>query len=433
MRQGFGFFGSSGRRRVGLLGTVVLVAGLAAGPGMLDARSAAPVGTIERVSVPDGGAAADRNARPDSGSSLACSALNARRCTKRTLSDDGTKVVYSSAAGNLVDGDTNGRTDVFLTTLNPGKPPTPPSAGSGGSPADPGVAPSVVSTVRISVGGGGVEGNGDSLGASISPDGKWVAFESSASNLAGDANGPTVDVFVYNVDTKSLTLASVPAAGGGADGPSYSASVANTGAVSYTSNAGNLVAGASGQQVYARSADQTILVSAATSGAGDGKSGESTISGDGTKVAFMSEAANIGSGGAPGADVFIATLGTTSSVMMLTSGATAYLPYISADGQQVVFIADGYDNDGLGDIYRSSSQGGAKPTIFAQCPCRSGGDVPPNWATSAPAGRCCTPRRHRSPGATATSTPRCSSTTRARPSSASPATWWPTLPPSGRR
>ena len=116
----------------------MLVAGLAAGPGILTARSAAPVGVIERVSVGDGQEGAERNSRPDVGSSLACSALNARRCTKRTMSDDGTKIVYSSAADNLVDGDTNGRADVFLTTINPGKPPTPPTAGSGGSPADPG-------------------------------------------------------------------------------------------------------------------------------------------------------------------------------------------------------------------------------------------------------------------------------------------------------
>ena len=126
------------------------------------------------------------------------------------MSDDGSKIVYASAADNLVDGDTNGRVDVFLTTINPGKPNTPPSAGSGGSPSDPGVAPSVASTVRISVGRGGAQGNGDSLGASISPDGHWIAFESSASNLADDPNGPVTDVFTYHVDDGSLR----PAAAG---------------------------------------------------------------------------------------------------------------------------------------------------------------------------------------------------------------------------
>src|SRR2546423_2242469 len=206
MRRGFGSNGRFGGRRVGVAATVALVAGLAAGPGMLAARSAT-VGAIDRVSVP--GSGGDRNARQEGGSSVACSALTLRRCTKRTISDDGTKVVYSSAADNLVDGDGNGHTDVFLTTLAPGKAPTPPDPGAGGHPADPGVAPAVVSTVRISVGGGGVEGNGDSLGASISPDGHWVAFESSATNLVGnDANGPTVDVFAYHVDDQSLHLAS---------------------------------------------------------------------------------------------------------------------------------------------------------------------------------------------------------------------------------
>ena len=364
---------------MGLAGAAALVAGLAAGPGILTARSATPVGTIERVSVGDGRAGAERDSRPDSGSSLACSALNTRRCTKRTLSDDGTRIVYSSAADNLVDGDTNGRADVFLTTINPGKPPTPPSAGSGGQPADPGIAPSVASTVRVSVGPGGAQGDGDSLGASISPDGHWVAFESSARNLApGDGNGK-VDVFVYHTDDQSLRLASVPAAGGSADGDSYSASVANNGTVSFTSTAGNLVGGASGQQVYVRS-DKTELASAATGGgAGDGQSGESTISGDGMTVAFTSNSANLGSGHARGDDIFIHKVG--GGTTMLTSGAKAYLPSITADGQKVAFIAEGYDSDGLPDIYQSSSQGGSPPTIYAQCPCRSGGDVGPGWAT----------------------------------------------------
>jgi Tol biopolymer transport system component len=379
MRRSLGSNWRTGRRNVGLVGTAVLVAGLAAGPGILTARSAVPVGTIERVSVGDGRAAAERNSRPDGGSSLACSSLNARRCTKRTMSDDGTKIVYSSAADNLVDGDTNGRTDVFLTTINPGRPPTPPTAGSGGSPADPGVAPSVISTIRVSVGPGGVQGDGDSLGASISPDGHWIAFESSATNFGPDGNGGTVDVFVYHVDDGSIRLASVSTSGGGGDGHSFGASVANNGTVSFTSLAGNLVAGASGQQVYVRS-DKTQLASAATGGAaGDGRSGESTISGDGTTVAFTSESTNLGSGHAKGDDIFIYKVGGAAT--MLTSAAKAYLPSLTADGQKVMFIAEGFDNDGIGDIYQSPAQGGSKPTIYANCPCRSGGDVAPTWAT----------------------------------------------------
>ncbi|HKN38711.1 MAG TPA: hypothetical protein VJ456_06350, partial [Acidimicrobiia bacterium] len=348
---------------------------------MLAARSATPVGAIDRVSVPDSGG--ERNARQDSGSSLACSPLTPRRCTKRTLSDDGTKVVYSSAADNLVDGDTNGHTDVFLTTLSPGKPPTAPVPGAGGHPGDPGVAPAVVSTVRISVGPGGAEGNGDSLGAPISPDGHWVAFESSATNLVpSDPNGPIVDVFVYHVDDQSLRLASVPAGGGGGDGNSYSASVANNGTVSFTSVAGNMAPGGGGQQVYAREdpagAPKTEMVSATSAGgAGDGQSGESTISGDGTKIAFTSNSTNLGTSHAKGDDVFVRKLGATYSLYMLTSGATAYLPSINAAGDKVIFIADGIDNDGIGDVYQGPSDGSARPTIYAACPCRDGGKVPP--------------------------------------------------------
>jgi Tol biopolymer transport system component len=262
----------------------------------------------------------------------------------------------------------------------------PPDPGAGGHAADPGISPAVVSTVRISVGPGGAEGNGDSFGPSISPDGHWVSFESSASNLApGDANGPTTDVFVYHVDDQSLRLASVPAGGGGGDNNSYSASVANNGTVSFTSDAGNMVPGASGRQVYARidpaGAGQTVLVSATSAGAaGDGQSDESTISGDGTKVAFTSNSTNIVSGHAKGDDVFVRTLGASYHLSALTSGATAYLPFINAAGTTVIFIADGIDTDGVGDIYQGPADASARPTIFANCPCRGGGDVAPGMA-----------------------------------------------------
>src|SRR5258707_486917 len=137
MRRNLGFNGRFGGRRVGLLGTLALVAGLAAGPRILAARSSTPVGTV-----------------------------------------------------------------------------------------------------------------GPGSNSDTSPDGHWTSFESAASTLvASDPNGPTVDVFVYHVDDQSLRLASVPAGGGGGDGASYSASVANNGTVSFTSVAGNMAPGGSGQQV----------------------------------------------------------------------------------------------------------------------------------------------------------------------------------------
>jgi Tol biopolymer transport system component len=354
-----------------------LTASLAAGPWILSARSATPPGRIERVSVSAGGA--ERNVAPG-GSTVACSSLTARRCTKRTISDDGTRVVYSSKADNLVDGDTNGYADVFLTTISPGTMPTPGATPS--APYTPGTPPSVTSTVRVSVGPGGAEGTGDSIGPSISPDGHWIAFESSAPNLVpagGDPNGTIVDVFVYHVDDQSLRLASVPAADAkGGDGPSFSASVSNTGTVSFTSLAGNMVAGASGQQVYARedpagAAPKTELMSAASgNAAGAGKSGESTISADGTKVAFTSNATNIGSDDAAHTDdVFVRKIGSAYSMAQLSNGASAYLPSISPAGDKVAFLADGIDTDKHTDVYVGTADGGT-PVIVGQCSCSAG-------------------------------------------------------------
>ena len=54
-------------------------------------------------------------------------------------------------------------------------------------------------TTRVSVDSAGVQGNGDSLSPSISADGRYVTFTSSASNLVtGDTNGTTRDIFVVD-------------------------------------------------------------------------------------------------------------------------------------------------------------------------------------------------------------------------------------------
>jgi Tol biopolymer transport system component len=69
-------------------------------------------------------------------------------------------------------------------------------------------------TTRVSLGPGGQEANGRSAHPAISADGRWVAFESSATNLAaGDANGVGLDVYLKDLDTGALTRISLDEAG----------------------------------------------------------------------------------------------------------------------------------------------------------------------------------------------------------------------------
>ncbi len=96
------------------------------------------------------------------------------------VSDDGRFVVFSSLATNLVENDTNGRTDVFLRDRL------------------------YKTTTRINVSALGVEGNEYGTLASISNDGKIVVFESTADNLVpGDTNGKA-DLFLYNIEAQTL-------------------------------------------------------------------------------------------------------------------------------------------------------------------------------------------------------------------------------------
>jgi Tol biopolymer transport system component len=230
-------------------------------------------GSVQRVSVADGGA--EGNAYSFSPS----------------ISDDGRFVAFTSYASNLVTGDTNSMQDIFVYDRQTG------------------------SIHRASVANGGTESNDSSDSASISGDGRFVAFTSNASNLVtGDANG-TSDVFVYDCQTGSIQRAS--AATGGAEGNGYSdgASISGDGRfVVFYSSASNLVAGDTNGRadifVYDRQADTLRRVSVATDGAeADYDSYSPSISGDGRVVTFLSNASNLVAGDLSGFyDIFTGTL-----------------------------------------------------------------------------------------------------------------------------
>ena len=174
------------------------------------------------------------------------------------ISADGTRVAFESAASNLDPNDTDAFTDVFVRDLAAG------------------------TTRLVSRATGGVKGNLASYNPSISADGNRVAFESEATNLGDDLDGPR-DVFVRDLAAGTTVLASRD------DGPG-------------------------GATADARAID-------------------AAISADGTTVLFRSDAANLG--GKPGW-VFVRRLddATTSA---LAAGRPAGL---SADGSCAMFSSD---------------------------------------------------------------------------------------------
>jgi hypothetical protein len=127
-------------------------------------------------------------------------------------------------------------------------------------------------TERVGVGMGGVEADTGTFGNSISADGRFVPFESAASNLvAGDTNG-LADVFIRDRRNGTTTMVSRGMGGGGGNGPSFLARISADGRfVSFDSVASDLVpGGTSGQAqayVYDRETGKTSMVSVAKGGA----------------------------------------------------------------------------------------------------------------------------------------------------------------------
>src|SRR5207248_2258332 len=107
------------------------------------------------------------------------------------ISGDGLSVAFQSDATNLVAGDTNASTDVFVRQL-----------------AQPGFA---ARTIRASVNAQGAQtpNGAKSRFPSISQDGSLVAFESDANNLVPNDQGGFVDIFVKNVFTGAIQRVSV--------------------------------------------------------------------------------------------------------------------------------------------------------------------------------------------------------------------------------
>ncbi len=357
------------------------------------------------------------------------------------ISADGKYVVFSSTANDLVAGDTNGEQDVFLYTVADGSIAL---VSKGAAPAD-GASESASVAVngtevyvtftsratnlgatvaggfshvylwtkstgqvklvsRTTVGTGTTGGNQDSIAPVISADGKYIAFTSNATNLAGvttDTNAAS-DVFLYNITADTLTLVSKSAAGAIGNGASSNVVISDiNGVVAFQSKATNLtaIADTNGQTDVFRYSAATgvslISVNAAgnASGTGAGQplkeegSFDPSINADGTAIAFTSTATNLTTTlDANGDwDVFVRNTTTNkttliSQVANAASNGSSGNAVISGDGQTVAFISNAtnlsaLDADPTADVYVSGVLTPAPGLISANTTGTAGSDA----------------------------------------------------------
>lgn len=258
------------------------------------------------------------------------------------ISDNGRYVVFFSAASNLVPGDTNGKIDVFVFDLE------------------------TQIMERVSTASNGEQANNnpkDGTLADISDDGRFVVFESPATNLVkNDTNNfcedwdtheiiSCPDVFVKDRLTNETRLVSVSSAGEQANFGAILPSISADGQyVTFTSNAVNLVEHDTNKHtdifLHDLQTGETRLVSEASDGSlADGGSFLSSISGDGRFVSFESQANNLTADNIDvDSDIFVRDLQNDETTLI--SGASAVIQnnhqaglisFISGNGRYVAF------------------------------------------------------------------------------------------------
>ena len=264
----------------------------------------------------------------------------------RDLQQGTTVLVSRSSSGEDLDGDSDnpsvssgGRFVAFTSTAD-------------SPPGDDAVVNVYVrdrktgTTELVSQTSGGVPANADSGGPSVSGDGSRVAFQSSANNLPGP-DGLT-RIFLHVTGTGSTRLVSKTSSGASLNSGAIAASLSADGRyVGFESDASNLPGGAGTTDVYLHDVKTgtTRLMSRTTGGVpADGDSDTASVSANGRSVAFESDAANLG-GAAGFIDVFLhdTTSGATRLISRATSGAAgledSFYASVSSDGGFVAFTS----------------------------------------------------------------------------------------------
>jgi hypothetical protein len=223
------------------------------------------------------------------------------------ISGDGRYVTFHSTASNLVAGDTNASRDVFVRDRLNG------------------------TTERVSVDSSGAQGNAFSFGGMISADGRYVAFESTASNLVvGDTNGKS-DVFLRDRQTTTTERLCIGAGGMQTDGDSSTPVLTPDGRfAAFRSSATNLVVGDTNgrRDVFLRDrllGTTQLLSIDSNGGQGNADSGiqRPSITPDARYVAFDSRATLVPADTNTWHDVYVRDRGPRTPTAFCTSGTSS--------------------------------------------------------------------------------------------------------------
>lgn len=242
------------------------------------------------------------------------------------ISADGRYVSFTSVSPDLVPGDDNERTDIFVRDMRTGR--------------------TIIANLTDSGEQAGGEGWQQSYSSSISADGRYVSFTSSAPNLVPGDDNNDVDVFVRDLRARTITRVSAPRSGTGGGG-GYAPSLSADGrTVSFLSTAADLVPGDTNGtgDVFVRDlrTNRTTRVSVSSTG-GQAEGGiccldEATISADGRFVAFVSNATGLVPGFDGGQNLYIRDRRTSTTTV---AGRADDGTPLTGDVENVTLNADG--------------------------------------------------------------------------------------------
>ena len=286
-----------------------------------------------------------------------------RDCVPVAISTNGQYALFESVADNLVAGDTNNASDVFVRDLVNSN------------------------TILVSVNTNGVAGNSDSYDAVMTPDGRYVAFTSAATDLvAGDTNG-IPDVFARDLQGGTTSRVSLGAMSNGSISPmntSDAAAITPDGRyVAFYSSATNLVPGlklsgeiylrdrVAGTTIWASTNARTLYQS--VTGSTNAVSCNLKLSDDGQYIAFEACSNAPAAATALRGIVLRYNVGSGLTDLIYTNTYVPLSPFdtiqdlaLTPDGRFVAYVADITNSLGINTaIYLWDAQSGGSTLVSA--------------------------------------------------------------------